>query len=162
MTRSGRQGTWVIVVSFVLAFMLTTVPLPEVVRDLRPAWVTLVLVYWCLALPERVGVAAGWFAGLFQDAMVGTLLGQHALGLSLVAFFAVKLHQRLRVIPLWQQAVSVLVLVLLERGLSLWIRGILGVPGHWYQALWPALVSALLWPWVFIILRDLRRRFRVA
>ena len=161
MSPGRRQGTWVIVVTFAIALMLTAVPLPEVVRDWRPAWLALVLVYWALALPERVGVGAGWFAGLLHDAMVGTLLGQHALGLALVAFFTVKLHLRLRVIPLWQQGVSVLVLVLLERGLTLWIQGILGVPGEWHQALWPALVSALLWPWVFVLLRDLRRRFRV-
>jgi rod shape-determining protein MreD len=155
------HGTWVIVATFAVAFMLTAVPLPEVLRDWRPAWVTLVLVYWGLALPERVGVAAGWFAGLLLDAMLGTLLGQHALALSLVAFFAVKLHLRLRVIPLWQQGLSILVLVLLERGLALWVNGILGMPGQWTQALGPALVSAVLWPWVFIVLRDLRRRFRV-
>lgn len=161
MIRPARHGTWVIVASFGVAFLLTAIPLPELVRDWRPAWVSLVLVYWCLALPQRVGVAVGWTAGLLQDAMVGTLLGQHALGLALVAFLAAKLHQRLRVIPLWQQGLSVLVFVLLERGLALWTRGILGVPGHWYQALWPALTSAVLWPWVFVLLRDLRRRFGV-
>ena len=50
----------------------------------RPAWVALVLVYWCMAAPDQVGVVAGWTTGLLLDVMTGTLLGQHALGLSVV------------------------------------------------------------------------------
>ena len=54
---SGRQqGSGVIVATFLVALLLTVVPLPDWLRPARPDWVGLVLIYWCLALPERVGV----------------------------------------------------------------------------------------------------------
>jgi rod shape-determining protein MreD len=105
----------VILVLFLLALVLTIMPLPLWAQDYRPQWVALMLIYWCLALPERIGVATAWGLGIMQDVVSGALLGQHALSLSVLAFLTVRLHQRIRIFPWWQQALSVLVLLLLER-----------------------------------------------
>jgi rod shape-determining protein MreD len=59
-----HHGGSVIALTFLLALLLTIIPLPEWLRYLRPDWVGLVLIYWCLALPERVGVSTGWLMGL--------------------------------------------------------------------------------------------------
>lgn len=159
---SPRRGTLTIAVSFVLALMLTALPLPAWAEPWRPAWVTLVLVYWVLALPHRVGVGVGWVLGLLLDVMMGTLLGQHALSLALVAFLALRLHQRLRVLPAWQQGASIFLLVVLDRALSLWVTGIQGMPTE-ARAIWaPAVTSTVLWPWLFVVLRDVRRRYHVS
>ena len=83
-----RHGTWVIVASFLLAYALTALPLPEWAELWRPAWGALVLMYWCMAVPQRVGVAIGFFAGLGLDVLQGTLHGQHALAMCIVAFVA--------------------------------------------------------------------------
>ncbi len=157
--RSG--GGLALVLTFVIAFMLMILPLPALVEPLRPAWVTVVLVYWTMAVPQRVGVSWAWFTGLLKDGVAGTLLGQYALGLALVAFIVIKLHQRMRVLPLWQQGVGVFVLVLLEQSLFLWTRGIQGLPSPWLLVLGPAAASGVVWPWIFIILRDVRRRYRI-
>ena len=157
-----HQGGAAILASFLIAFMLTALPLPDWAEAWRPPWVTLVLIYWCLAVPERVGVGIGWMLGLLLDVMTGTLLGQHALGLSLVAFIALRFHKRVRVLPLWHQGIFVCLLVLLERSLGAWVKGIQGLPGSDTLVFAPAATSALLWPWVFIILRDVRRKYRVA
>ena len=94
--------------------------------------------------------------------MTGTLLGQHALGLSLVAFLTLKLHQRTRLFPLWQQSLTVLLLLVLERLLSLWVMGAVGQPAPSIEFWAPPLIGMFLWPWIFIVLRDVRRRFRVS
>ncbi len=151
-----RRG--VILGSFGVAMMLTVLPLPEWAGLWRPAWAALVLIYWCLAVPERVGVGSGFMAGLVLDALTGTLLGQHALGLSVVAFFAHKAHRWVRVLPLWQQGLGVFALVMLYELLVSWVSGMQGLavdPWLWLAA---PLTSTILWPWVFILLRDLRRR----
>lgn len=159
MTNSMRQGAWTITVSFVVAAMLTILPLPQGVEVYRPEWVALVLIYWCIAVPERVGIGIGWCVGLLLDVLKGALLGQHALALAVVAYLAQRLHRRIRFFPVWQQALSVLVLIATEQMLILWVKGITGqAPGTWKYWL-PSLVSMLLWPWIFILLRDLRRRF---
>jgi rod shape-determining protein MreD len=161
LTLAKHQNGAVILVVFLTALGLTVMPLPDWAKDFRPQWVPLVLIYWCLALPQRVGVGTAWTLGIGEDVITGTLLGQHALGLSLTAFLTLRLHQRIRIFPLWQQSITVLVLLLVERLLSLWVIGATGqpTPSLWYWT--PTLVSMLLWPWVFIVLRDVRRRFAV-
>jgi len=162
MTEAPRTGNRVILASLVVALFLTILPMPEWGEDFRPQWVAMTLIYWSLALPGRVGVFWAWGVGLVLDVTTGTLLGQHALSLSVTAYLAVELHQRIRVFPLLQQAVSVWVLLLVERLLSLWVVGATGqpTPTLWYWL--PTLVGMLLWPWVFVLLRDVRRRFGVA
>ena len=147
--------------SFVVSLMLTALPMPEWASLWRPAWVALVLIYWCMALPARSGVLVGWSVGLLLDVMTGTLLGQHALALAVTAFVANKLHQRVRVLPIFQQGVTVFGLVFVFQALVLWINGIKGMPVTLAAYLTAPLVSALLWPWVFVLLRDTRRRFVV-
>lgn len=157
-----RRGTAVIVVTFLIAIVLAVMPLPEWARLYRPQWVTLVLIYWTLALPQRVGVTVGFSLGILLDALTGTLLGQHALSLSLIAYITLKTHQRVRLFPLWQQSVFVLGMLLLERLLTAIAMGVAG-RGVAGVEFWLATVfGALLWPWAYFILRDLRRRFRVS
>ncbi|RFA31284.1 rod shape-determining protein MreD [Alkalilimnicola ehrlichii] len=161
MSASGHQGGWTITASFVIALMLTVVPLPEWAAAARPQWVALVLIYWCMALPQRVGVGIGFIVGFMQDALLGSLLGQHALAFALLAFLTMKLHQRIRVFPLWQQALTVLVLLLLTQLILFWINGLVGrSPTSWTYWLAP-FTGTVLWPWVFVLMRELRRNFNV-
>ncbi|MCC6209033.1 MAG: rod shape-determining protein MreD [Gammaproteobacteria bacterium] len=161
MNYQAKGGGWIIVLSFLAALALTILPLPGWIAAIRPEWAVLVLIYWCMALPGRVGVGWAWVVGLLLDVLRGGLLGQHALSFALVAYVTLHLHQRIRVFPLWQQAVSVLILVLLHLLLQLWIKGISGNPPPAMSFLLPALSSMLLWPLMFLGLRRLRRRFRV-
>ena len=157
-----RPGNRVIVLSFVIALMLTMLPLPEWAEYLRPEWVTLVLIYWCMALPNRVGVISAWIIGLMLDVLRVGLLGQNALALCITAYITLKLYQRLRIFPLWQQALSVFVLVSLSQMLHLWVKGITGQPIDLMTYWLPSLSSMIAWPLVFIALRALRRKFKVS
>ncbi len=156
-----HNGGAVIVFSFIIAYMLTAMPLPEWALNWRPAWVTIVLIYWCLAIPERVGIGIGWVLGLLLDVQLGTVFGQNAISLTIIAYIIIKNHQRIRVFPLVQQALLVCVLLLFSQLFTLWIRSMTGFPPqHWtYWA--PAFTSMVIWPWLFIILRDVRRKFHV-
>jgi rod shape-determining protein MreD len=121
----------------------------------------MVLIYWCMALPERVGIGVSWMLGVLLDVQQGTVLGQHALGLALVAYITIKSHQRLRVFPLFQQALVVCGYILLFQFIVLWIKGMLGIPPRHWSYWMPAFSSMLLWPWIFIVLRDVRRKFKI-
>jgi len=161
MTLARHHGGSIIVFTFFVSMLLTIMPLPEWARLLRPDWVGLVLIYWCMALPERVGVISGWIAGLLVDLLTGAVLGQHALALSVIAWLTLRFHQRMRLFPILQQATTVLVLLLLHQLLALWISRFIGRPGApWY--FWaPSLLGMLLWPPVYSLLRGLRRSFSV-
>jgi len=147
-----------ILVSFLVAMILTSLPLPEGAIIYRPDWMALALIYWCMALPERIGIFTGWLLGLVLDVMYGSLLGQNAMALSIIAYLVYILHLRVRMFPLWQQSVMVFLLVILHLAISAWIRGIAGQFFVTWTYWMPALTSALVWPFIFIVLRDLRRQ----
>jgi len=162
MAITPSRGGIIILLSIIMALLLTVLPLPEWARPFRPPWCTLVLIYWCMATPERVGVGTGWLLGMVVDVLTNTLLGQHALGLAIVAFIALKLHRRTRLFPLWQQSIGILFLLLSEQVLEVVVMGAIHRPPPVFLDWMPPFIGMLLWPWIYIILRDLRRRFKVS
>ncbi len=161
MSDSRAQGSWVIALSFVFAFYLSILPFPVWAESWRPEWVALVLIYWAFALPSRVGVITGWFAGLGLDVLEGVTLGQHALSLTILAYLAGHLHRRVRVFPLWQQSLSVLVLVGINLLLVRMVQSSVGQVETGLVYWIPSLISALLWPWLLAILRFFQHYFHV-
>jgi rod shape-determining protein MreD len=148
-------------ITIIGAFMLAIMPLPDWAVEFRPDWVTLVLIYWAMAMPTRIGVTVAWFTGLLLDVSYGTLMGQHAVGMVLVIYVIHIQHQRLRVASLLQQAIVIFVLLLVKQLLTLWVDGMLGrAPDSWLYFM-PTITSTLLWPWTYLILRDLRRKFTI-
>ena len=157
MNKTLRTGLITIIVGFMLAIM----PLPDWAVVYRPEWVTLVLIFWAMESPSRIGVTMAWFAGLLLDVSYGTLLGQHAVGLVLVIYVIHMQHQRLRMASLLQQAIVIFFLLLIKQLLALWVDGMLGrAPDNWLYFM-PTITSSLLWPWTYLILRDLQKKFGV-
>ena len=154
-------GGWVIAASFLLAFVAASIPLPGELDRFRPDWVAMVLIYWCLALPYRIGIGTSWLVGLLVDVGRGALLGQHALAFAALAYLTVQTHRRIRVFSPWRQTFSVLVFLLIKQFLVFWISGVIGYPPRdgWYLA--PAVGGMIAWPLLFVILRDVRRHFQV-
>ena len=153
----------VVLPCMIMALMLTMLPLPEWAQVYRPDWVTLVLIYWVMAMPEKLGIVFAWIFGLLLDVTQGAILGQHAIGLVLVAFFVQLQYQRLRVFSLLQQALVIFVLLMFKQQLVLWISGMVGqAPDNITSYFLPSVVGAVIWPWVFVLLRDIRRRFTLS
>jgi rod shape-determining protein MreD len=152
---SPRLGYGLVLASLVIGLILTILPMPHWAAELRPQWVAMTLIFWSLTQPERVGVFWAFGTGVLLDVVSGTVLGQNALALSVVVYLAIELHQRIRIFPLWQQAVSVWVLLLVERLLTVWILGATGAPTPtlWYWV--PTFFGLFLWPWLSSLLRDL-------
>ena len=154
-------GGWVILASFVLAFLATALPWPGHLAPFRPDWVALTLIYWAMLLPQRIGIGWGWWIGLVMDVGRGALLGQHALVFAVLTYLTLQGHQRLRGFSPWRQMLSVLLFLLVEQLLLFWISGVIGYPPRdgWYLA--PALGGMVVWPLWFLLLRDLQRYFHV-
>ena len=152
---------WVIWVSFALALLLSVAPMPAFMETGRPLWLALFLTAWTLALPHRVGMTTAWVLGLAADVLYGTLLGQNALILTFITFLVLSLHQRLRMFPMWQQSLVLLVVFGLAQLVQLWLNALTGNRPPTLLFILPALVSALLWPWVYTALRIIRQRLGV-
>ena len=111
----------------VFALMLHMLPFPEWLTYARPEFVTLVVMYWVIAMPERIGVTIAWCVGLLLDVTQGAILGQHALGLVIVTFILQLEYQRVRVFSLVQQALVVFVLLLMMEEKEGCLHGCWGV-----------------------------------
>lgn len=148
--------------TLVVALILALLPMPDWTIWLRPAWVLLVLIYWAMTLPYRVSVGIAWMMGIFVDLLNGTLLGEHALAYTIVIYLVTRMHHQLSMYPLLQQGFSILLFVLLYQFILYCIQGFIGQlpPSNLYWL--SSMTSVLLWPWLFVVMRDCRRWFRVA
>jgi len=156
-----QHSYWVILLTFLLATVLALTPLPVWLLWVRPEWLALVLVYWTIALPHRVGIYTGLVLGLLLDVLEGAVMGQNAFSLVIVATLAQILYQRMRVTNLWQQAAMIFLLVGINQLICQWIQNLQGVAAQTPLFLLPALTSALMWPVVLQLLRALRRHYQV-
>lgn len=153
------RAFWIVTATVLLGWMLAVLPMPDWAVAWRPEWTLLVLAYWSMALPRRVGIVWCWLTGIGLDVLLGSLLGQHALALALVGWVVARVHLQVRVYPPWQQALVMMALVGMYEFVLFWTDGIAGSrAGFRWQ---PVLTTALLWPWVFAVLRGVRRRFAV-
>ncbi|MFP8967072.1 rod shape-determining protein MreD [Pokkaliibacter sp. CJK22405] len=156
---SSQRGYWLVLLSLLLAFMLSAIPLPEILQWGRPEWVAMALIYWVMAWPERVGVKTAWVCGLLLDLLQSSPLGANALALTLVSYLSTLLHQRIRNFPLIQQAFVVLMLIGVLQMVRHWLQQWQGGAAESFIFLLPSLISALIWPWWFVLHRDMQRIF---
>ncbi|RZL54359.1 MAG: rod shape-determining protein MreD [Variovorax sp.] len=142
--------------SLVVALLLDMLPLG------RAAWtpdvLALVLVFWSIHQPARVGIGAAFVFGIFMDVHQSAMLGQHALSYTMLSFFAIMVHRRLLWYSMVAQALQLLPLFALSHLIELAIRMIGGgvFPG-WALLIAPA-VETVLWPLVSVILLAPQRR----
>lgn len=157
-----KPGIVTLLVTYVIALTLMVMPMPATFDVFRPDWVTLVMLYWIIALPHRVSIGAALILGVLSDVLLGSIVGVHALGMVVVAYLAARNFQRLRNFALIQQAVVIAVLILLKRFIVFEANVFLHDAEFTLSYFWPVLTSAVFWLWVFPLLRKVRRQFGVS
>ena len=161
MSARQRSHAWLFLASIAAAYVLQLLPLPAALAPLKPYWLALVLLYWALEEPERVGLGRAFLCGLVGDVIHGEILGEQALRLTIFTFIVLRFRARLRFFPMWQQALAVLALLVNDRVVLLMTRAFAGDPMP-PPAFWLApLAGGVVWPWWFLLLDDLRARLRV-
>lgn len=156
-TTKSSQGGGIIMVSIVIAALLTLIPLPDTFRYYRPEFVGITLIYWTMALPHRSGISFAWTIGLIMDVILGGSLGVFAFSYALIVYIVLQFHLQIRQHPMWQQTLLIFSLVLIIQTLFVLVE--LNNVG-WRFCL-PAITSMLLWPIIYRVLRSVRRTFHV-
>ncbi|MEY4762914.1 MAG: hypothetical protein RLZZ200_2770 [Pseudomonadota bacterium] len=150
--RKSRSSALLVYGTVFVALLLMLVPLPRFLSVLRPPLVALVILYWSTMSPRSGGILVGFLSGLLIDLLQGSLLGEHALALSLVTYLAVRMHLMTRAKPIFEQGLLVLIGLLLHEGLIWAIDGWSGHPlNNWLRWL-PCFTGAALWPVVVGVL----------
>lgn len=158
-----KNGRIVIALTFIIALSLSLLKVAGL-NDYNPPWAMMVVIYWCLAVPARVGIGTAWVVGLFVGFPGTSLLGVHALAFTITAYITLSLYQRIRVSPPFQQAITVFCLLLLYSLLIHWFDGFSSENqdrAFSKEFFYPPLVGFILWPLLFFVLRGLRRRFKI-
>lgn len=149
---SQRDRLAPVLITLAIAMVLTVIPLPSLLIPLRPYWVALVMIFWCLETQDLISLGFAFSIGLLLDVLTGSLLGMHALSLVILVYLVTRFRARLRFFPPWQQALSVLALLLNDRIIVLWIISLRGDTFP-LATFWLApIVGTLLWPWLFLLL----------
>ncbi|MGN6518969.1 MAG: rod shape-determining protein MreD [Dokdonella sp.] len=155
-----RARTWLFAGSIACAFLLQLMPLPLMFEPLKPYWIGLVLVYWAIETPERVGLGFAFAIGVVADLLVGELLGEQALRLLVLTFIVLRFRARLRFFPVGQQSLALLALLLNDRIVMLMARGFSGEPMPAATFWLSPLTGMVAWPFLFLLFDDLRARLR--
>jgi rod shape-determining protein MreD len=152
---------FVIIITLLLALMLSIMPMPISIDAFRPDWVLVVIIYWCIALPSKVNVITAWVVGLILDVLLGSVLGVHAAAMALSVYIVVVNFQKIRNFSLWQQALIIGVSAALYHLIVFWLQRFLSDVIFLPSYLYPVLTTIILWPWAFLLLRKVRRHFKI-
>ncbi len=158
MSRPIRSRRLPVIGTLILGLMLAIMPLPAAVAFARPDWLVLLVIFWAMQLPRAWSVGSAWLVGIVLDVAYGTLLGQHALALAVVAFLTVRFHLLMRVFPMLQLTATVFALLALYQFLLLWVNGVTNVtaaPSYYWA---PVLTGTLIWPFLYMFLSGMRYR----
>lgn len=153
---SAQHRSWIPFATVFIALVLQVIPTPELIRGFLPDWVSLVLIYWALALPDRMRLSFAWVAGLVIDLVTLGIPGVHALSNTVLVYLAKRLSLRVRAYPLWQQSIVIALLLGIELILfvvfDFALTGSLGEVHRWTAVI----VGGLVWPPVYLALRRSR------
>lgn len=155
MSRLRGKG-WVLPVSLILGLLLGLVPLPPLLQPVRPYWLALVLAYWVIETPERVGLGFAFAIGVLADLVYGGILGEQALRLVILAFILQRFRARIRFFPMSQQTLAIGGLLVNDRIVSAALHMLVGEPVLPWAYWWAPLLGMLLWLPVFLLLDTVR------
>lgn len=159
--RSPLKLLLAVALSAFVALVLTIVQVPAWLFHFWPDWIALVIVYWALTAPDRIGPFVAFVIGTLLEVLFVRKFGVLGLGLATLAFIVNSLHQQLRVLSIWQQMVLVGAFVGVFKLLTGWLYGIVDdftiTQEYWYSL--PG--GMLIWPFAYILLEELRRKARI-
>jgi rod shape-determining protein MreD len=153
---SRDRNAWLFPVSVLVALLLGLLPLPAWLQPFRPYWLALVIAYWLIEAPDRIGLGIAFAAGLAADLAFGGLLGEQALRLTVLAFIVQRFRSQLRFFPIPQQALAIGGLLLNDRVVSAAVHLAIGEPQVPWEYWWAPLLGMLLWAPLFLLLDGLR------
>ena len=142
-----------IVFTLAAALIVNLLPWSGWLLAIKPDFVALVVLYWCIHQPRKVGFASAWLMGLMMDVADGSLFGQHAFSYSVLAYAGIVLHRRVLGFTMRDQILHVIPLLLLSDIIVIIIRRVAGAefPGFSYFA--GSLIAGALWPVLSFLLK---------
>ena len=135
--------TWSIIL---LSIVLTIIPLPDLINSFRLPWLMMTVIYFSIFNVALIGVLSAWLSGLILDLMAGGLMGENAMILSVISYLSYRFRFQIRVYPIWQIMVVVLLFLSFGELLSLWIQGVSGTMNISVIVWINISIAVIIWP----------------
>jgi len=156
---NSRDYTF-LVLSLCLGFILQYLPLASFMYWFVPEWVLMMFVFWQMQNPKLMNFWWVWPLGLLMDVQQSTFLGTHVIAFATVLYALQLMYQRIRMFNVAQQAGTIFLLVCIFQMIGYWAT-LLVEESNKPLSLWtPALVSAVVWPWLQLILGNAQRKLK--
>lgn len=152
---------WAFALSCFIAFTLMLVQVPDWLAPFWPDWIPLVIVYWALIAPDRIGPIAGFIIGTMLEVLTAKTLGVISAGLVILAFLVNISYLQFRVTSRWQQVFLVILLVGIFKLINLWLEGLVGDARITAQDWYSLAGNLVVWPFLNIVLDELRQMYRI-
>jgi rod shape-determining protein MreD len=150
----------IILLSILVGIILTLILLP--LGYMAPEWILLINIYWAIALPTNNKLFLAFFSGYFVDILYGQVLGLTSLTFVIFIYIILRLYNSLRYMTVTQQMVVISFLILIKQHFFIWSNYVLGIDSQYFDLVISSLLSGLLWPPIFFILRYIRRKFQIS
>lgn len=142
--------------SLAAAFLLNLMPWGRLIGV--PDFVALVLLFWNVHQPRKVGMGIAFSLGLLMDVHNASLLGEHALAYTLLSYGAITIHRRVLWMSLGVQTFAVMPLLVVAQLVPFVIRLLTGAAFPGWGYLIDGFVEAALWPIASMLLLMPQRR----
>ncbi|MFP3019315.1 MAG: rod shape-determining protein MreD [Arsenophonus sp.] len=161
MDQYRNNGRWIIWLSFLIATILEQMPWPKQFIYYKPTWLALILIYWVMSLPHRVNVGIGFFLGILMDLTQGLILGIHALAYTIICYLVSYKHHLIRNMALWQQSIIIAGLSVVINYTIFLVEFLFSFILFHPEIFWNCFINAILWPWIFLLLRKIQQNFLI-
>ena len=142
-----------------LSIILTVMPVPELLDQYRLPWLTMTVIFFSIFNISLIGIISVWFSGLILDIMTGGLMGENALILAVLSYLSYRFRFQIRVYPMWQIMLIVLMLLSLGELISLWINGVSGTMSFNIYDWINVGIAVLVWPIFMRVLEKMQSLF---
>jgi len=141
-----------------IASSLLVIPLPDNLAFIRIPWLPLSIIFFSIMTPSLFGILSAWLIGFVADLLQGDILGQNAVALSVIAYLSYRFHLQIRIFPIWQMMITVLLLLSLNELILLWVKGISGQIFFNYTRWIAIIIGTLIWPIFMTLLLNVKSK----
>lgn len=162
MMGNNRISIVVIWLTLLIGLCIQIIPWSTEYNIFKPHLLMLIMAYWLIALPHRIGMGMAFLLGIVLDLFSGSLLGIHAFILSCIAYLLMFKFQLIRNLALWQQSIIIFAVSLCYNSLVFLFQvSIYHTITISPLILVSSIVDGILWIVIYLFLRLIRRSFAI-
>ena len=149
----------VTIVFLMIGIILNLIPLPDLLAATKPPILLLILIYWSLAFPKHISLTYAFVSGVIMDILLITPIGYHALCFTVTIYLILIYYPQMRLQSSWNKMASLLIILIPYFLMSTAVNNILGISFNLIHVTFSILISIIIWPGLFNVLRFIRQKY---